>query len=361
MSFRNVCITVNNPDLPPEIIVELSTREQEGVEASQTRPMPRPPFQPLQEWSSCSYAVYQLERSLTGTIHLQAYAEFTSSVKLATLQGLPGLGGGHFERRRGTAKQAADYCKKEDSRILGYWEFGTLSAQGKRSDLEAVKKFIDANPDFEELDLADSHFGQWVRYGPRFMEYNRLRKKKRNYPMEIEVLYGPTGTGKTRYAFETYPDAYFQPPGKWWPDYEGQETVIIDEMYGSRFPLGFFLQLTDRYPLKVEVKGGTREFTSKRIVFTSNYHPHEWYANKKSDFYWPGYDERVSTRQQVHPFRRRITKLTRFGKVDVASKDYPLESHYDSNGREELRPRGWEGRRALRRAGNHPGNLDSEK
>lgn len=39
------------------------------------------------------------------------------------------------------------------------------------------------------------------------------------------------------------------------------------------------LRLLDRYALAVETKGGHVSFTSKRVVFTSNTRPEEWYPN----------------------------------------------------------------------------------
>ena len=100
--------------------------------------------------------------------------------------------------------------------------------------------------------------------------------------MEIICYIGPSGTGKSRAAREAYPQAYWGPKGKWWDGYCGQETVIVDEMYGHRFSFSELLQLLDRYPFQVETKGGVRQFTSRRIVFTSNQHPEDWYNAERT-------------------------------------------------------------------------------
>lgn len=65
--------------------------------------------------------------------------------------------------------------------------------------------------------------------------------------------------------------------GTWWDGYSGQSTVIIDEFY-CWLGLDFVLRLLDRYPFAVETKGGSVQFTSKRVVFTSNAPSTEWYA-----------------------------------------------------------------------------------
>ena len=50
---------------------------------------------------------------------------------------------------------------------------------------------------------------------------------------EVTVIWGETGVGKSRWASETYPDAYWKPPNsKWWDNYAQEEVIIMDEFYG---------------------------------------------------------------------------------------------------------------------------------
>jgi len=151
--------------------------------------------------------------------------------------------------------------------------------------------------DPEEL-IAQDHFGSWVRYHRGFREYKRLRQlyEVRTWKMEIICYIGPSGTGKSRKAFETYPQAYWGPKGKWWDGYCGQETVVVDEMYGHRFSFSELLQLLDRYPFQVETKGGVVQFTSRRIVFTSNQDPQDWYNAERTH----------NTRWEENPLNRRL-------------------------------------------------------
>lgn len=92
------------------------------------------------------------------------------------------------------------------------------------------------------------------------------------------MFYGASGTGKSRRAAELCgsESTYYKPRGKWWDGYANQDNVIIDDFYGW---LSFdeFLRIADRYPCRVEVKGGFAEFTSKRIVITSNQAPSQWW------------------------------------------------------------------------------------
>ena len=88
--------------------------------------------------------------------------------------------------------------------------------------------------------------------------------------MEIEVYVGKFGFGKSQTVKKKYPDAYWKDQTKWWDDYSGQEVVIWDDFYGHCCPFTTLLKLIDSNPFRVEIKGSTVAFTSKKFVFTSN-------------------------------------------------------------------------------------------
>ncbi len=116
--------------------------------------------------------------------------------------------------------------------------------------------------------------------------------------MEIITLIGETGTGKTRWATENYPDVYKVPSkkgsGLYFDGYDEHDHVLVDEMYGNRFGYGELLDFTDRYPIMIPVHGGLVNFNADVILFTSNAHPSEWYDSEK--FPWHG-----------GPLQRRMT------------------------------------------------------
>lgn len=139
--------------------------------------------------------------------------------------------------------------------------------------------------------IADEEFDLWVRYYRAFERYMTMKSKPRNFPVEVHVLVGPTGTGKSKWAMDTYPGAYWKQRSKWWDGYFKHETVIIDEFYGW-LPFDLMLRLMDRYPLLVESKGGQIQFLAKTIVITSNSFPDQWYANM--DIYLPSLLRRIT-------------------------------------------------------------------
>lgn len=232
--------------------------------------------------SMVSFITWQLELSESNTIHFQGYLECVGKKSLKQVKQIPGLEGAHFEVRCGTQQEAIRYANKIDTRVEGPWTCGQAKEQGKRSDLLDIQRRLDNGATANSV--AESHFGSWVRYHKSFEKYSHLRQTGRNWPMEITVFIGPSGTGKTRTVHEHFggpPNTYWKPAGKWWCGYLGQETVVLDEFYGSQMPFTFLLRLLDRYPLLVEPKGNTFvQFVSRRIVITSNQCPEDWYSDE---------------------------------------------------------------------------------
>lgn len=100
----------------------------------------------------------------------------------------------------------------------------------------------------------------------------------RSHKTIVYIVQGPTGTGKSRWAMESYPDAYWKQRSNWWDGYAGHEHVIIDEFYGW-LPFDLLLRICDRYPLLVETKGGQVQFQARTVILTTNKKPTEWYSN----------------------------------------------------------------------------------
>jgi len=261
------------------------------------------------DWMGCTYCVYQMEIGEEGTEHFQGYAEFNNAKSFGTVKSLPGLERAHIEKRKGSAKQARDYCMKEDTRVDGPYEWGICSAQGKRSDLEVVKKKLDENVPMKRV--AQEHFDVYVKYHKAFAVYKSLIMEKRSWAMDLVFLLGPTGTGKTRTAMELAgEDVYIKPPGPWWDNYNGEHTIVWDEFYGHSYPFTELLQVLDRYPLLIPFKGGFHQFSSKRIIFTSNQEPENWYNGQRT--------HQVSW--ENNPLNRRIRdygRIMRTGAIHV--------------------------------------------
>jgi len=267
MAFRNYCYTFNN-------------YTDEDVESLKSY--------------ACKYQVFGFEVAKSGTKHLQGYIEFATPKKFNALKNaFPKI---HWEKRKKTAKQASDYCKKDGD----YWETGVLSAQGKRSDIaEAVELIQDGN---KMKVVAQQCPVQFVKYHKGFKALQSELLEPRDYVPTVTVLYGPTGTGKSKRARELLDDYWVWTPqrGQWFDGYQGEENVIFEEFRGQ-MPLGMMLSLLDRYECPVQYKGGTVEFRGRNIVITSPIHPREWYENSGDD--------------KIDQLLRRITAIERVTEV----------------------------------------------
>lgn len=256
MRSRNWCFTLNNP------------QEDE---------IPK-------DWEH-TYIIYQLEQGENGTEHFQGYIRFKNPRSLSSCKRINSRA--HWEVRKGTHKQARDYCLKSDTKIGETIQDGEEPEQGKRSDLEAIR--LDIESGAQDLEIADNYFGQWCRYGKAFRQYRIMKMPRKTWKPQVTVIYGATGTGKTRLAAERYPDAYWKENSRWWDGYDNHDTVIIDEFYGW-LPYAQLLRILDRYPMTVEVKGGAVNFVPKRIIITSNQRPDRWYS-----YEYPQLERRIDT------------------------------------------------------------------
>lgn len=227
----------------------------------------------------CKFAAWQLECGENGTNHLQGYVMFATNHRLEAVKKINRTA--HWEIRRGTHDQALAYAQKEETRVLGPWQKGDAPAPGKRNDLLTACESLKAGTSMKRC--AEENPVVFVKYHRGLTSFKRLVTPPRNFKTEVLVIYGPTGIGKSHFAREHAPDAYWLPQGKWFDDYDGQEYVIIDEFYGW-LPFSYLLRLLDEYPLLVETKGGHVQFVSRKVIVTSNSPPWEWYKSEKIDY-----------------------------------------------------------------------------
>lgn len=218
----------------------------------------------------------------TGTPHLQGYMECRRKKRLGGVRGLPGLGRARLAPAKASAESNLEYCSKEATDIV---ELGKPkdSNQGKRTDLDDVRDRILAGESI--VTIAHDHFSNFIRYGRGMERYEYLNQTHRSWPTINHVFVGPTGTSKTRLAYEKgggHPDAvWISDPNslKWFDGYNGQDYAILDEFSGSSCSIKLLLRLLDRYPMRVQVKGGYTQWAPKVIFICSNIPVDQWYCN----------------------------------------------------------------------------------
>lgn len=211
----------------------------------------------------------------SGTPHLQGYMVFDNAVRLSTCKKL--LPRAHWEVRRGTDKQAREYCMKEGS----FWEVGTpLMTQEDKG--EAGKAAIQ-----ERWALAK--LGKFEELPPEQIKtYEYIHRKyviKEDLPvLENYWIYGPSGCGKSRYVRDHFPQFFSKRMNKWWDGYNHEDTVLLDDMDDTHSFLGHDLKIwADRYAFPAEVKGGNyNSIRPKHVIVTSQYTLSEVFKDERT-------------------------------------------------------------------------------
>lgn len=222
------------------------------------------------------FLVYQKEAGEQDTPHIQGYVEFKRPKRLNAVKSLVS-GRAHCEKANGTSQQNIEYCTKEEGRLEDPVSFGSpASGQGKRTDLEKIKKELDEGA--TDKHLWQEYFPTMVRYFRGIAAYRVAVVEERSWMPEVYVCVGKPGTGKSKWAADNYPCAYWKQRSIWWDMYQQHETVVFDDYYGW-LPFDLLLRICDRYPLMVEGKGCQIQFVAKTIIFTSNVCPSKWYRN----------------------------------------------------------------------------------
>lgn len=216
----------------------------------------------------CDYIVWGREQGESGTPHLQGYIALKSRKRLTQVKQMIG-GTGHLEKKRGSAVQASDYCKKDGD----FEEYGVLQDQGKRTDLEKVVAMVKEGKPI--ADIAEECPEQYIKYGRGIRDLKlQLESPYTHHECRGVWIYGPPGTGKSHAAREYDEGAYIKAQNKWWDGYQGEKTVILDDLDTST--LGHYLKIwADKYSCTGETKGGTIQLRFTKFIVTSNYSPEE--------------------------------------------------------------------------------------
>ena len=266
----------------------------------------------------------------TGTPHLQGFFYLNEPAQFAHVKrkisgawvGLLGADKGPHYHLEDDGKTGFGYCFKEHQPgwiMVGVppteeeFKEQAPKGQGARSDLLAVKKKIDEGVTCEALQESDEHFGTFAAHSKFFQGYQSAKRRRTTFsPPEVHVIFGPTGTNKSRRVWDSIKDAdgnydtseFFKlSPDMaggatvWWDGYCGQKIVLIEEFRPGHMKFNTLLDITDGYPTKVQVKGTSVHWSPEKIFITSPVSPYEWYPN-------------LTAQDKLDQLLRRITSIT---------------------------------------------------
>lgn len=145
----------------------------------------------------------------------------------------------------------------------------------------------------------------YAKYHRGLLAYKQALQPDRTEKTRVLWLCGPTGSGKSRHCRAVSPSAYWKDLTKWWDGYDNERDVVIDDYRPSKeLPLRYMLLLLDRYPMRVESKGGYLKFNSERIFITSPQPPRETFSALE----WLGEED-------IAQLLRRIDEVIVFSRV----------------------------------------------
>lgn len=272
--------------------------------------------QPEYDWLVSSlptlskWAVVGKESGKEGTPHLQGAVVLNKQTSFSTIKTWTGFVRAHLEQMNGQPADSLKYCSKEDSNPF---VVGTLPTPGKRNDLAVVVKRVQDGESLKELAQDEEGGVAIVKFHKGLTVLKGLRVKPRTGREAPKILwiYGKTGTGKTRCAFEFgsaygargVDDVWLSSGGlKWFDGYDGQQVAIFDDFRAKHVnQFSYLLRLLDRYPMSVEFKGGMVNWAPALIFITSAYDPDECFATRNT--YRP---------EDIRQLHRRITRVCHF-------------------------------------------------
>jgi len=167
--------------------------------------------------------------------------------------------------------------------------------QGKRTDLkhnikpDRMKDIItDLKNGIKLTKAIEGREEIYVRNCNGLKDLSNKYQKDRTEKTYVIVRYGQSGTGKSESWTDNFnsDNIYVLPDSNgsnvWWDGYDSQDTSVIDD-WNNNLPLKYMLNLMDKTPMIVNIKGGTVKFNSKKLIITANKSPIEWFPNIDRD------------------------------------------------------------------------------
>lgn len=247
MSSRNWCFTVNN----------YTSEEEELIKNIK-----------------CKYLVYGKEVGDCGTKHLQGFIVF-SGVRTLDRASRVFNKRAHLEIKRGSFKEASDYCKK-DGEVFEKGDLPLDQVCKGEKEKEKWKNILAKAYEGDETWLAEQYPSIYFRSLPLFRSHKKFDLSVLDYTdadTPHEWWYGETGSGKSRQLNVQFPDHYPKLVNKWWCAYSGEDVVGIEEWPRevNDILISYLKKWVDRYKFMAEYKGGSFVIRPKKIIVLSNF------------------------------------------------------------------------------------------
>ncbi len=173
----------------------------------------------------------------------------------------------HWEVAGGDSLHSQVYCSKEGG---VFFEKGDIPKPGRRTDLEGIRNSLEAGEGLGSIVRAGAN-GPAVRYAEQIAKY---LEPGRTWKPQVIWLWGATGVGKTRLAYDHFPELWCTGSNpKWWDGYDAHQTVLLDDIRRDTYGWANLLRMLDCYPFRVEVKNGFRQLLATTMIITAPVDP----------------------------------------------------------------------------------------
>lgn len=258
-----------------------------------------------------TWLIVAREHNSAGVLHLQGAMVLARRTAFSTVKKWFPFRGAHIEPMRGTPEQSRIYCTKEDA---SPFEFGA-PPMAKTALLDGAIERVRSGDTLQAIAQTDHAGSRAVTiHGRGLATLKNLLSLPRDPadPPCVLWFHGDTGTGKTRCAWEfgvaiSAPRLPWKSPDptlKWFDGYDGQLCAIIDDFRPKGVKFNYFLQLLDRYPLQVPIKGGFTQWCPKYIFITTPRNPENTFLQRA-----------LHVPEDVKQLERRISHVVEFDKT----------------------------------------------
>lgn len=235
------------------------------------------------------FIVFEQEKGdETETPHLQGYFKLTGQKQRRWIMAhLEGFQRAHLEVAKGTDQQNIDYCTKDNNNVVMEGDYRQPGKGTSSKVWDDIRDMIKEGATASEIRDAYpcqymarmSGITQWI-----CEVYNDLHQDPWDGNLKDKNIWiwGPAGTGKSRWARTLAGQKFNKNLNKWWDGYAQQQVVILEDLDPNRCTaLTQHIKIwADRYPFQAEVKGGTRPvYPDYHLVVTSNYSPEQCFPN----------------------------------------------------------------------------------
>lgn len=304
----------------------------------------------LSKFKNCIYWCMCDETGENGTYHTHIYFQCSECTRFQTVK--KRFSAAHIEYVKGTAQENRDYIRKEGKYL------GTAKAETNHPDtfeeygVMPVERGYKKENDFADLfDMIKDGMSLYeiVKECPQYLlQTDKLERailmirqesaKTTWRDLDVTYIWGPTGTGKTRYVMETFGyDKVYRVTDYDHPfdSYQGQDIVCFEE-FRSSLRIEDMLKYLDGYPVEFPARYSNKQALFHKVYIVSNIDLKDQYylIQDSQEFTWKAFLRRIHKVCFMPEFGVRKEYLTSDYMADGFSPlygDSPFDDHKEKS------------------------------